>query len=230
MLNKIAVRLLLILSFTIPFILSLPVWFSKRGFPVTPLFFEGIEFNRYFDIGLLIVFGLFAIWFLIKEKGSGGLFFFMTYVGFCVLDQTRIQPFFFEISILILFNYLFRNDFEKFKIAFLILMVGTYIWSGLHKINPTFYDFWLGGLNKRVPFIPLSLRQTMTYSIPFLEMSFGISLLFDRTRKLGIYLLTVMHFLVIVTLMIGGISLMVVPLNLINVLLLFMLLVFFAEP
>jgi hypothetical protein len=223
MINKTAVRILLILSFIIPFIMSFPLWLSKRSFPVIPLFFEGLEFNYSIDIAFLIIFGLFSIWFLIKSKGSGGLFFFMAYVGFCILDQTRIQPFFFEISILILFYYLFRNDFSNFKIAFLILMSGTYIWSGLHKINPTFFEFWLGGLNKRIPIIPLSLRQVITFFIPFLEMSFGVALLFNKTRKLGIYLLAVMHSMVVITLLIGKISFMVVPLNVVNVLLLFML-------
>lgn len=223
MFNRIAVRILLILSFIIPFILSFPVWLSKRNFPVTPLFFKGYEFNYNIDIALLLVFGLFAIWFILKEKGSGGLYFFIAYVGFCLLDQTRIQPFFFEISILILFYYVFRNNFDIFKIAFLILMAGTYFWSGLHKVNSNFFELWLGGLNKRIPFIPLPLRQAITNVIPFLEMSFGIALLFNKTRKLGIYLLALMHSMILITLLIGGSGFTVFPLNVVNVLLLFIL-------
>ena len=221
--KKIWIRLLLIIAFIIPFMLSFPVWLSKRDFPVTPLFFEPLEFNYYLDIALILLLFVCSIWFVLKDKGRGGLFFFVMYVVLSVLDQTRIQPFFFEISILIFFYYLFRNDFETFKIAFLLLMAGTYIWSGLHKVNSTFFDLWLEGLNKRIPFIPLSIRQIITWAVPFLEMSFGLALLFNKTRKLGIFLLAIMHAFVLITLIIGGAGFTVMPLNILNVLLLFML-------
>ena len=221
--KKIWVRLLLIIGFTIPFILSFPVWLSSRDFPVTPLFVKPIEFNYYIDIALIGLLFTCAIWFVLKAKGRGGLCFFILYVLLSLLDQTRIQPFFFEIAILIFFYYLFRNDFERFKIAFLLLMAGTYIWSGLHKANPTFFELWLEGLNKRIPFIPLSLRQIITWFVPFLEMSFGLALLFNKTRKIGIILLAIMHTMVLITLTIGGAGFTVIPLNVLNVLLLFML-------
>lgn len=216
-------RLLLIVCFAIPFAFSFPVWFSKRDFPVTPIFNWSIEFGQTIDFVFLSMFALFAFWFLLKERGKGGFFFFIMYVVFCILDQTRIQPFFFEIAILVLFYYLFRNYFKHFKIALLILMAGSYIWSGLHKINPTFFELWLGGLNKRIPFIPLFLRKVITYGIPILEMTFGLALLFKSTRKLGILLLAIMHSMVIVTLLLDGSGFTVLPLNIINVLLLIML-------
>ena len=221
--KNIWVRLLLFLGFTIPFILSFPVWLSKRDFPVTPFIFKPLEFDFYVDITLLLLLLLSAIWFVIKEKGRGGLYFFILYALLSILDQTRIQPFFFEIAILVFLYYLFRNDFERFKVALLLLMAGTYIWSGLHKANPTFYELWLGGLNKRIPFIPLSLRQIITWVVPFLEMSFGVFLLFNKTRKYGIILLAIMHSMVLITLTIAGAGFTVVPLNILNVLLLFML-------
>ncbi len=221
--KKTWVRLLLVIGFTIPFLLSFPVWLSKRDFPVTPLFIKPIEFNYYIDIALIVLLFTCAVWFILKEKGRGGLYFFILYVLLSILDQTRIQPFFFEIAILVFFYYLFRNNFEKFKIAFLLLMAGTYIWSGLHKANPTFFDLWLEGLNKRISFIPLYLRQVITWAVPFLEMSFGLALLFNKTRKIGIVLLAIMHAMVLITLAIGGAGFTVIPLNVLNVLLLFML-------
>ncbi len=221
--KKILVRLLLIISFTIPLILSFPVWLSKRDFPVVPLFGKPLEFNYYIDIALLILLALFAIWFLFKEKSKGGLYFFLMYVLLSIFDQTRIQPFFFEFSIIILFYYLFKNNFNHFKIAFLILMAGTYIWSGLHKINPIFYNFWLGGLDKRIPFAPQFLRQIFTWIVPFIELSFGIALLFNKTRKLSIILLAIMHIMVLITLSISGVGFAVFSLNILNPLLLLML-------
>jgi len=223
MLRQLWVRLILILSFFIPFLLSFPVWFSERGFPVTPLFFDGLELNYFADIVLLICLVVSAIWFLFKGNGIGGLWFFLIYALLSVLDQTRIQPFFFEIAILIFFYYLFRNDFERFKIAFLLLMAGTYIWSGLHKINPVFFDFWLHGMDKRLPFIPLILKQLFTWIVPFLELSFGLALLFNKTRKIGIILLAIMHGMVLIAFTLNGVGFTVFPMNIINPLLLFML-------
>ena len=103
MLKQSLVRLLLILGFFAPFLLSFPVWLSKRGFPVTPLFFNGIEFNHVTDIFFIACLVISAAWFLLKKNGKGGLYFFLIYALLSVLDQIRIQPFFFEISILIFF-------------------------------------------------------------------------------------------------------------------------------
>lgn len=217
------IRLLLLVGLIIPFLLSFPAWFSTRDFPVIPLFFEPLKFSYYIDIALLVLFSAFSVWFLISEKGMGGLFFFILYVLYAILDQTRIQPFFFEISLIIFIYYLFRHNFERFKIGFLILMAGTYIWSGLHKANPVFYDLWLGGLDKRIPFIPKVLRQLFTMSVPFIEMSFGIALLFNSVRKLSILLLAIMHSMILITLFISGAGFLVFPINILNVLLLFMI-------
>lgn len=223
MLKKLSIRFLLVLSFLIPFVLSFPVWLSQRSFPVVPMFFKAKNFSYGIDVFFITLFWLFALLFLIRPKTRGGLLFFISYVGFCILDQTRIQPFFFEISLLILFYDLFRNRFHDFKIAVLILLAGTYIWSGLHKINPYFHEVWLKGLNNRIPFVPLFIRELMTYAVPFLEMLFGIALLFKQTRKLGIYLLALMHFMVLVTLLLGNGGFTVFPLNVLNVVLLLMI-------
>ncbi|MDO5981804.1 MauE/DoxX family redox-associated membrane protein [Flavivirga spongiicola] len=221
--KRLLIRVLLIISFVIPLILSFSVWFSNRGFPTTPLFFKTLEFNYYIDVLLLIVFCASAVWFLLKDKGSGGLCFFLIYILLSVFDQTRIQPFFFEIAIIIFFYYLFRNNFNHFKMAFFLLMAGTYIWSGLHKANVVFYEFWFEGLNKRIPFIPVFFRQIFTWLVPFIEALFGVALLFNKTRKLGIYMLALMHAMVLITLIYSGVGFTVFPLNMINVVLLFML-------
>ncbi|GAA3613249.1 hypothetical protein GCM10022396_33220 [Flavivirga amylovorans] len=102
-------------------------------------------------------------------------------------------------------------------------MAGTYIWSGLHKVNAVFYEFWFEGLNKRIPFIPVFFRQVFTWSVPFLEALFGIALLFNKTRKIGIFMLAIMHAMVLITLTYAGVGFTVFPLNMINVILLFML-------
>jgi len=217
------VRLLLILSFFIPFALCFPLWFSKRIYPVTPFLIQDVSFNRTIDIIILLVFAGVSLWFLLKKKGYGGIVFFTLYAMLAIIDQTRIQPFFIEIAVIIFFYGLFRKDFEKFKLAFLLLMAGTYIWSGLHKANPTFFEFWSNGLSKRIPFVPETLRTIFTYMVPFMEMSFGVMLLFNKTRKLGIILLAIMHFMVLVTLTMAGVGFTVFPLNMVNVILLFML-------
>ncbi|MDO5976550.1 MauE/DoxX family redox-associated membrane protein [Flavivirga jejuensis] len=221
--KRLLIKLLLIISFLIPFLLSFPAWLSNRGFPTIPLFFKSLEFNYYIDLSLLIIFGLSAIWFLLKDNGRGGLYFFLIYVLLSIFDQTRIQPFFFEIAIIIFFYYLFRNNFNHFKIAFFLLMAGTYIWSGLHKANTVFFEFWFEGLNKRIPFVPVFLRQIFTWAIPFLEALFGVALLFNKTRKLGIFMLALMHAMVLITFTYGGVGYTVFPLNMVNVILLFMM-------
>jgi len=221
--ERFVIRLLLVICFLLPFFWTFPVWLSERIFPRVPLIFLGLSLNYQMELFLLFVFGVTLLWFLIKDKGYGGLFFFLTYVILCLLDQTRIQPFFFEIAIIIFLYCLFRNNIKYFKIAFLILMAGTYIWSGLHKAHPFFYEVWYGGLEKRIPFVPQILRQLFTWMVPFLEFSFGLTLLFNKTRKLGIWMLGLMHSLILITFLVSGIGFTVFPLNVINVLFLFWL-------
>ena len=221
--ERFVIRILLAISFLLPFFWTFPVWLSKRVFPRVPLFFLEQTISYELELFLLIAFGITLILFLIKDNGYGGFFFFLTYVVMCFLDQTRIQPFFFEIAIIIILYSLFRNNLQHFKIAFLLLMAGTYIWSGLHKAHPFFYEVWYGGLEKRIPFVPDILRQLFTWMVPFLEFSFGFALLFNKTRKLGIWMLALMHSLILITFLVSGIGFTVFPMNVINVLFLFWL-------
>ncbi|MBJ6368337.1 MauE/DoxX family redox-associated membrane protein [Snuella sedimenti] len=217
------VRLFAFLAFLIPFILLPKVWFSKRMFPMIPLF-EGIPVPNFMvDLVLIVSFFAFFFVFVFKPYWRLGIPIVLIYIYWALLDQNRLQPFYFEIVFMVFALIEFRNNPALSKQCILLILVGTYFWSGLHKCNMAFFEIWGNGLNKRIPFVPLWARQSFTYAVPFLEASFGVFLIFTKTRKWGIWLITIMHAMILTTFTIGGYGYAVFPLTLFNVFTLFYL-------
>ncbi|RZJ68185.1 MAG: hypothetical protein EOO50_01850 [Flavobacterium sp.] len=131
---------------------------------------------------------------------------------FGVLIQTdinRLQPTYY-IFLLILLCQVSRKHPQTLMI---LLFAGIYFWSGTHKFNAYFLEKWLGGLDKRIPFVPREFRIAFTYAVPFIEAAAGLMLLRLKTRRFASIVLVVMHLIIIATLVkeTGGYN--VIPLN-----------------
>lgn len=211
------------LAFLVPMLLTKSLWLSNRDFPVIPLF-DNFSINSiYFDGFLLITFLSFFLWFVVNPNWKIGLPIVFIYVTWALLDQNRVQNFFFEIIYVVMALSLFKKNVKLAKQCLLLIFVGTYFWSGIHKYNDMFYEKWMHGLNNRILFVPYSLRSLFTQAIPFLEAGFGFGLLFTNTRKLSIWLLACMHGIIIITLLKDAFGYSVIPLNIFNVFVLFYL-------
>ncbi|MFD0964131.1 hypothetical protein [Pseudofulvibacter geojedonensis] len=217
------VRAVSFLVFLIPMLLTKSLWFSTRNFPTIPLFDTFSITNIYFDVFLLVTFLSFFVWFIINPNWKIGLPVVIIYTLWALLDQNRIQNFFFEIIYVVLALTIFSNNIKLAKECLLLIFVGTYFYSGLHKYNDLFFEKWMGGLDKRIPFIPYWMRSLFTNAIPFIEAAFGLGLLFIKTRKIVIWLLACMHGIIIVTLLKDSFGFAVIPLNIFNVFVLYYL-------
>lgn len=215
------VRLLAFFAFLIPMMVSPKIWFSERLFPLISLF-EGISIpNLLFDKILISVFVFSFLAFVFKPNWKFGIVVIGVYVFWILLDQNRIQPFYFEIIFMVLALTQFNNNRKRVKQCILLILVGTYFWSGVHKFNDFFFEKWANGLTKRIPFVPEWMRLVFTYAVPFLEASFGAFLIFPKTRKLGIWLIAIMHAIILTTFIKGGYGYIVFPMTLFNVFVLF---------
>ncbi len=213
-------RALVTATFLVSIFLNTSLWLSDNSFPLipffnqipnTPLFFSKIVFGIL--VLLLIIFAFRPTNLITSLLGFTLLFLFLT-------DINRLQPSFYIFSLLLFCLSPFLDN--KKAISLIILLLSAiYFWSGIHKYNNNFINTWLGGLNKRIDFVPYFIRVAFTYAIPLLEASFGIGLLFLSTRKVAGLLLIVMHLIIITSLCFMGIGYTVLPLNVLMILVLF---------
>ncbi len=130
--------------------------------------------------------------FLSAKKGN--LWFaasLIIFIIFCLLDVSRLTPYFICYLSLFLIIELFRNDQKQLEKGFIVLLVTVYFFSGLNKFNNQFHErilpmVWFHSL-------PLQPTRNMGYLIAATEIFLGLLILFKRTRKLSCTLLIVMH-------------------------------------
>ena len=217
------VRLFTFFAFMIPIVMSPRIWFSERLFPLVSVFNWIPVPNYTLDIVLLSLFIVSFLGFVFKPNWKLSIIVISIYVFWVLLDQNRIQPFYFEIIFMVLALTQFNKNPKLVKQCILLILVGTYFWSGMHKWNELFFEKWSHGLSKRIPFVPEWMRLAFTYAIPFLEASFGAFLIFPKTRKIGIWSITLMHTIILATFVKGGYGYIVFPMTFFNVFVLFYL-------
>jgi hypothetical protein len=220
--NLRTVRLLCFFSFVIAMLMTPNLWFTNRLFPLISLIDNLYLPNRNIDLLLLFIFILSFFMFVVKPKWIFSFPIISVYLYWCLLDQNRLQHYFFELIFVVFSLSMINNESTlNCKKCLLWIFIATYFWSGVHKFNDVFFEKWLNGLNKRIPFVPYWMRVLFTYSVPFLEASFGLMLLFIKTRKIGVFLIGIMHLIILITFIKGNFGYTVIPLMFFNVFTLF---------
>ncbi|MFK8105146.1 MAG: hypothetical protein AB8G15_21720 [Saprospiraceae bacterium] len=182
-------------------ILSYRLWFSTvRDFPMVSAFagldLAGLGFLEYplFAILLLSLVGLI----LKPEHSLPWLCFFLVSGVLILQDINRLQPWFYQMSLLLLL--LFFTKKEKYLASSMLCfaLIATYFWSGFHKFNIYFVEDifpWL--------FAPLGLEKFLTaqpqlgFLAATIELLLALSLVWRTTRKLGVSLLLCFHGLIL---------------------------------
>ena len=211
---------LAILGFLVTAIYAPELWINTKDFPTIPLFENIYTPSNPFDLILAgIFFGLMFIQ-IFKPKKIIGLSISFLYIYLCFVDQNRLQPYFHQSILTVLFINIFPSQGRERTIVFAVslLFFATYFWSGIHKLNAIFYEQWLGALLKHFSFVPKQLLQAFTYAVPYIEALLGICLFINKTRKLAILGIVGMHATIVVMLFYLGYGFNVVPWNLQNIL------------
>jgi len=106
----------------------------------------------------------------------------------CMFDLNRLQPWFFQ-SVLLIVAASRTNRREAWALASIIL-VATYLWSGLQKLNLAFAERVFPWLMEPIGGQPL---QPAWLFAPLAEVSAAVLLAFPRTRRAGLVLIVGMH-------------------------------------
>jgi len=215
------VRIFAILGFLAAMAYTPKLWITNSGFPKIPRFdfipIPQSPWDYIFSIGLIVL----LIAFLFKPKKYIGISIVLLYFYLAMVDQNRLQPYFYEsILVILVVSYLRKNRKNTTIImhCLMLIFIATYFWSGVHKFNANFNAQWMHALNKHFSFIPEIIRTSFTYSVAVIETLMGIFLLFNKTRKLGVIAIVLMHVTIVSTLIWLGYGFNVIPWNLQNIL------------
>jgi len=180
-------------------ILSSNLWKADRLFPLSP-FIEGLyESNTQLNSFLLTLLALSLISVIFSKKVI------FLRIALCILiiillqDQQRWQPwiYFYLLALLpFAIDYSLRQPISVL-ICLQILIIGIYLWSGIHKFNSNFIDITFTNIltnffqieNEKV----ISVVRYSGYLAPLTEVIMAVSLTIPKLRTFGIALVILMH-------------------------------------
>ncbi|MBP7810208.1 MAG: hypothetical protein KA163_13020 [Bacteroidia bacterium] len=190
---------------------SYNLWAGQRWFPVAPVF-EGWYISPPYDYILLVLEVILLLLLMVADKTRLLIFLVLVLnLAFCLLDQNRLQPWFFIYNsfLLVLLFYNWRidnvNTYNSFFIILQLCFSAVYVYSGLQKFNPGFitetYPWFIKPLEHFVSDRQMITLNKTGYVIPFVEIFIGIGLLIKPIRFISIPLVVLLH--VIILLLMG---------------------------
>jgi hypothetical protein len=166
-------------------LLSLPLWWSERTYPTAPCFSWIPVFPVWVHNVLAACFiALPFIMLLTKHKRILSLIYIILYILFVLQDQNRLQPYYYQLFFLMALICLpgkvsRQNQHRQLFGLLSLVLFGTYLWAGIHKINPYFQERYAS--------------MGSGYWMPALEIAMALGLLWPRTRRTAVELLVLMH-------------------------------------
>jgi hypothetical protein len=200
-------KVTLILAFCLGLSMSPTLWIGPRSYPLTPVSSMLPVVDRVVALGLyLTLFALAAIALVVPKPRWFVAAFLVIIAAFCLMDQTRWQPWVFQYSILLAAVALYSWDSadligqtRTLNLARLIV-AGTYIFSGLQKLNLNFIenDFpWLVQPITKVLPSATQFLHLFGMAVPFVQVAFGIGLLTRRFRRASLITAVAMHLFIL---------------------------------
>lgn len=195
--------IVILLAFLTSLILCWPLWLNERSIPLVPLL-DNFVFTGW---SVWVLLGFWASLFLMAIIDIGDKRFtlpliILLAVLFGLQDQLRWQPWFYQFVLMLLaytfFLYQKVSEKELFSI-FQILLVGIYLWSGIHKLNVPFVENTLQNL------IGLDIG-ILGWGVPITEIILALCLIFKKARRLGVVGLIFMHVTIIGLVIFGGLN------------------------
>lgn len=179
--------------------LSPKLWLSDRLYPLTPVlrFLTPIPapFDAIFYAALLATLAAIAI--LARPAKLIGAFAVLAIVT-ALFDQSRWQPWFYQYLVMLIavgWYYLDRDSHDDDHHPALnvcrLVVVCTYIWSGLQKANTDFmvrnFPFLVEPFTRSLPPPLVTVVNSFGILAPFIEIAVGIGLLTRRFRRYAIF-------------------------------------------
>jgi len=191
------------LVFCVGLVMSSRLWIGPRTYPPAPVlnFLPPSVYPA--DLFLYVALFVLAGAILVSARPQKFIFAFLgVVIVFCLLDQTRWQPWVFQYGFLLAALALFSWDSDDvdgreraLNVARLIVAT-TYIFSGLQKLNLNFinYDFpWIVEPITNVFPTARDPLYALGIGAPFIQIGFGVGLLTRKFRRVSLILAVSMH-------------------------------------
>jgi hypothetical protein len=183
--------------------LSPHLWIGPRTYPLAPALNFLPSSTYLVDIFLYAAVFALAAAIIVSAKPQKFIFSFLgILLFFCLLDQTRWQPWVYQYIFLLVALALFSWDSDDvagrkrtLNVARLIV-ASTYVFSGLQKVNLHFINFdfpsLLEPITNALPAAAIPLHY-MGMAAPFIQIGFGVGLLTRKFRRVSLILAVSMH-------------------------------------
>jgi hypothetical protein len=200
---------------------SLPLWITARTYPLSPVFDWWPSIGEPFDLIIVLSVCLAALVRVVTGKVHWLLI--AVLAGCAVLalgDQNRWQPWFYQyIAMLLILAISGKTAPVEAMDSCRLIVVFTYFWSGIQKLNDAFCTSVLPWMLK----CPAQDQYSLGVACACLEAALGLSLLFVRSRRFSAVCLMLMHFRLLKTLGQKGWNAVVLPWNISMLILLVLL-------
>jgi hypothetical protein len=216
------------------FALSPKLWLSSRFYPLMPVwsFIKPLRSPGDYIVLFTLVALLIAAALVPRREILIAVFVVLVLV--VLQDQSRLQPWFYQYTLMLLAIALAGRDRPVAALNTCCLIIAaTYVWSGLAKLNPSFigdtFPFLVKPLIGAEQGVGLWLIRHLAFLAPLLECALGVGLLIKRSRPLAVLAAIAMHVFILIT--IGpfgrGVNAVVWPWNL--AMIAFLLILFFRR-
>lgn len=184
-----SIRILSCLFLIVGILMSFKLWLTDRTFPLLPISDNipqlpiGLDFIVIILLLMVLAFGVFF-----RQRAIFIAILAVILVLF-LQDQMRWQPWVY-IYIMLIVPFAFKVDKTNIITYFQILLIGIYLWGGVHKFSADFIDntfkmilIDMFGVENNETILKLSW---LGYSIPIIELLVALFLIIPKTRLLGI--------------------------------------------
>ena len=194
-------------------VLSWRLWISSRLFPLSPVTdaLPGVPYPLDY-VWLVVLLGLLGAVAVIARPRSTILVCLALALGLALGDQTRWQPWCYQYLVMLAAVGVYGWSRPASALdACRLIIVGTYVWSGVQKLNLNFVTVtWPENAEPLLPSLPAPL----ILAIPVVEIAIGLGLLSRRLRRAALLLAVVTHLVVLAIFVAGGENTVIWPWNL----------------
>jgi hypothetical protein len=188
-------------------VLSAPLWIGPRSYPTASLWPGLPPLGHPIDQILYLTMLVTAVAILLASRPQLFIAAFLAILAvFCALDQTRWQPWLFQyvamLGALGLFSWRERDhDGQRRTLNIVrLIIVGTYFFAGVQKINWNFVDVDFPALVTPLTDAVPGLKGPLYYcgmAAPLAEAGFALGLLTRRFRRVSLMAAVGMHLLIL---------------------------------
>jgi uncharacterized membrane protein YphA (DoxX/SURF4 family) len=226
-------KIILAIALICGFVLSWRLWISSRVFPLSPISDLLPPVPQPFDyIWFFVVMAMLVLIVIRPQWPMLTISFLVLAILLSFWDQNRWQPWFYQyVLMLAAIAYGIRTMSQRMQqrpalIICRVILVCTYVWSGIQKLNANFVkEAWPNFVTSLQQLLPrrIQLPPALALAVPILEITIGLGLSTRRFRQPAAVLAILTHLFVLLLLIASGENTVVWPWNLAMILLVIVL-------